>query len=217
MHRKRSFIRKMKIAHMLSPGLLIMGISFTIWASFQIYSHSVPTTAPITLKKEQFETVTLTTETKDVKTDEILYPIRPTDGENIGKLTIPAINQEIPIFHGTDEDELKKGIGHFSGSVLPGENDNSVLSGHRDTVFRKLGQLQIKDQLIVETIAGTFTYVIREIKIVDSDDKTIITPTNSSVLTVTTCYPFDFIGSAPDRYILIADLITSEQIKPGSL
>jgi sortase A len=221
MHRKRSFISKIKIAHMLSPGLLILGISFIIWASFQIYNHSVPTSAPIILKKEQFDTVTLTPETKDVKTDvvtdEILYPIRPTDGENIGNLTIPAINQVIPIFHGTDEDELKKGIGHFSGSVLPGENDNSVLSGHRDTVFRELGHLQIKDQLIVETTAGTFTYVIREIKIVDSNDKTIITPTNSSVLTVTTCYPFDFIGSAPDRYILIADLIASEQIKPVSL
>jgi sortase A len=217
MHRKRSFVSKIKIAHMLSPGLLILGISFIIWASFQIFSHSVPTSAPITIKKEQFETVTLTPKTKDVLTDEILYPIRPTDGENIGNLTIPAINQVIPIFHGTDEDELKKGIGHFSGSVLPGENDNSVLSGHRDTVFRELGQLQIKDQLIVETTAGTFTYVIREIKIVDSNDKTIITPTNTSVLTVTTCYPFDFIGNAPDRYILIADLITSEQNKPVSL
>jgi sortase A len=77
--------------------------------------------------------------------------------------------------------------------------------------------LKVKDQLIVETTAGTFTYEIKKIKIVDRNDKTIITPTNHSVLTVTTCYPFDFIGSAPDRYILIADLITSEQIKPDSL
>ena len=217
MNRKRSFIKTIKIAHKLSPGLLILGICFIIWASFQIYSHSVPTSTPITLKKELFETVALTPETKDLITDEILYPIRPKDGEKIGNLTIPAINQVLPIFHGTDEDELKKGIGHFSGSVLPGENDNSVLSGHRDTVFRELGQLKVKDQLIVETTAGTFTYEIKEIKIVDSNDRTIITPTNSSVLTVTTCYPFDFIGSAPDRYILIADLVTSEQIKPGSL
>jgi sortase A len=133
----------------------------------------------------------------------------PAVGENIGSLNIPALNQVIPIFHGTNDDELKKGIGHFSRSVLPGEKDNSVLSGHRDTVFRKLGQLKINDQLIVETTAGTFTYEIREIKIVDMNDKTIITPTNHAVLTVTTCYPFDFIGSAPERYILIADLITS--------
>lgn len=210
MDKKGSFISKLKGAHLLSPGLLILGISFIIWASFQIYSHSDSISVPTTPKIEQFESVTLNPGTKEVITNEILYPIRPTDGENIGNLTIPSINQVIPIFHGTDEDELKKGIGHFSRSVLPGENDNSVLSGHRDTVFRKLGQLKIKDLLIVETTAGTFTYEIKEIKIVDEDDKTIISPTNDAVLTVTTCYPFDYIGSAPDRYILIADLINSE-------
>ena len=215
--RKRSFISKIKGTQMLSPGLLILGVSLIIWSSFQIYSHSVPVSAaPTTLEKELYETIPLPTATEEVLTNEILYPIRPIVGENIGNLTIPAINQVIPIFHGTHEDELKKGIGHFAGSVLPGENDNSVLSGHRDTVFRELGQLEIKDHLIVNTSAGTFTYEIMDIKIVASDDKSIITPTNNSVLTVTTCYPFEFIGNAPDRYILIADLIASEQIKPGS-
>lgn len=134
----------------------------------------------------------------------------PTVGESIGNLRLPAINQVLPIVHGTDEDELSRGIGHFAGSVLPGEKDNSVLSGHRDTVFRELGQLEITDQLIVDTAAGTFTYEIREIKIVPKDDKSIITPTSTAVLTVTTCYPFNFIGSAPDRYILIADLVSSK-------
>lgn len=216
MHRKRLFRSKIKGSHLLSLGLLILGISFIMLASFQIHSYSIPISAPTTLKKELYETIALPTATEEVITNDILYPIRPMVGENIGNLTIPAINQVIPIFHGTDEDELKKGIGHFSGSVLPGESDNSVLSGHRDTVFRELGQLQIQDQLIVNTSAGIFTYEIKDIKIVSSDDKTIITPTNNSVLTVTTCYPFEYIGYAPDRYILIADLIASELIKPGS-
>ena len=116
--------------------------------------------------------------TEGVITNEILYPIRSIVGENIGNLTIPAIKQVLPIFHGTDEDELKKGIGHYSGSVLPRESDNSVLSGQRDTVFRELSQLQIKDQLIVTTSAGIFTYEIKDIIIVGSDDKTIITHSN---------------------------------------
>ena len=216
MHRKRLFRSKTKFTHLLSLGLLILGISFIILASFQIYSYSIPISAPTILKKELSETIVSPTATEDILPNEILYPIRPLVGENIGNLTIPALNQVIPIFHGTDEDELKKGIGHFSGSVLPGESDNSVLSGHRDTVFRELGQLQIDDQLIVNTSAGIFTYEIKDIKIVASDDKTIITPTNNPVLTVTTCYPFEFIGNSPDRYILIADLIASEQIKPDS-
>ncbi|RKD75985.1 sortase A [Sinobaca qinghaiensis] len=164
-----------------------------------------------TVKEAQAQTETKTETSKQNSiSDETLYPVRPKVGGNIGNLTMPAIDQTLPIIHGTDEDELSKGIGHFAGSVLPGENDNSVLSGHRDTVFKELGQLEINDELIVETSAGTFTYEIREIKIVPSDDKTIITPSASPVLTVTTCYPFNFIGSAPDRYILIADLVRSE-------
>ncbi|WNF38625.1 class D sortase [Bacillaceae bacterium IKA-2] len=189
----------------------------------QIYGHSgegvsiseiessPPLSAPIIEEEyEEVESPALPLSTPDVKLNEILYPIRPTEGENIGNLIIPAIDQIIPIFHGTNEDELKKGIGHFDRSVLPGENDNSVLSGHRDTVFRELGQLKVNDLFIVETSAGRFTYEIREIKIVDADDRTIITPTDHAVLTVTTCYPFSYIGLAPDRYILIADLLNHE-------
>jgi sortase A len=216
--RKWSFRSKITVTHTLSLGLFILGIGCIIWALVQIHGQSVPISAvqsspslsePMTQENEQVETPIPSTTV--VKINEILYPIRPTEGENIGNLTIPAINQIIPIFHGADEDELKKGIGHFARSVLPGENDNSVLSGHRDTVFRKLGQLKVKDQLIVKTSAGIFTYEIEKFQIVDKDDKTIISPADHAVLTVTTCYPFEYIGDAPDRYILIANLINSER------
>jgi len=213
MNRKRSADRKFNGMHMLSPGLLILGISFIIWSLYQINENKVSTSAEVTPVQEQLETVIIPPISKEVIVDnQILYPIRPTVGEDIGSLTIPALDQTIPIFHGTHEDELSRGIGHFAQSVLPGENDNSVLSGHRDTVFKKLGQLKLQDQLIVKTSAGVFIYEIKEIKIVDQYDKSIITPTDDATLTVTTCYPFDFIGSAPDRYILIADLVSIERL-----
>ncbi len=91
-----------------------------------------------------------------------------------GSLYIPKLKTKLPIFHGTNEDELEKGVGHFAGSVLPGENDNSVLSGHRDTVFRKLGQVGEGDLLIVTTSAGEFTYKVNKVRIVDKDDRTVI-------------------------------------------
>ena len=136
-----------------------------------------------------------------------LYSERPEKGEMIGNLTIPKLNANLPIYHGTDEDELEKGVGHFAGSVLPGEQDNSVLSGHRDTVFRQLGKVGKGDLLVVSTDAGEFTYKVRKVRIVDADDRTVIVPKPRATLTVTTCYPFDFIGDAPERYILVADLI----------
>ena len=142
--------------------------------------------------------------------DKTLYPVYPVEGEIIGSLTIPALKQKLPIIQGTGVDELKKGVGHFIQSVLPGEEDNCVLSGHRETVFRQIGNLKIGDQLIVQTSAGTFTYEVNGTRIVHKDDKTVIVPTDHAVLTLSTCYPFHFIGNAPDRYILTADLVISK-------
>nr|WP_257985610.1 class D sortase [Bacillus sp. V5-8f] len=142
--------------------------------------------------------------------EEELYPVRPKTGERMGELHIPKLEKSLPIYHGTDEDELEKGVGHYAKSVLPGERDNSVLSGHRDTVFRRLGEVGKGDLLVAETKAGTFTYKVRKVRIVDSDDRTVIVPKPKATLTVTTCYPFNFIGSAPQRYVLVADLVKCE-------
>ncbi|WP_262366005.1 class D sortase [Bacillus sp. E214] len=140
-----------------------------------------------------------------------LYKVYPKTGEKFGELIIPKISAYLPIIEGTDEDELEKGVGHYADSVLPGMKDNSVLSGHRDTVFRKLGQVGKGDELIVQTTAGTFTYKVFGVRIVDADDRTVIVPKSRPVLTVTTCYPFDYIGDAPQRYILSANLIKMER------
>lgn len=145
------------------------------------------------------------------ETKTVVYENRPTDGEIIGDLLIPKLDATLPIYHGTDEDELEKGVGHYAGSVLPGEKDNSVLSGHRDTVFRRLGEVGQGDLLIVTTSKGEFTYKVRKVRIVDANDRTVIVPRSRATLTVTTCYPFQYIGDAPDRYILSADLIESKK------
>lgn len=136
-----------------------------------------------------------------------LYESYPETDDQFGTLTIPKLEVSIPIFEGTDPDQLAKGIGHFENSVLPGENNNSVLSGHRDTVFRQLGEVGEDDLLIVTTSAGDFTYRVRKVRIVDENDRTVIVPKPRATLTVTTCFPFNFIGNAPERYVLIAELI----------
>lgn len=148
--------------------------------------------------------------TKEVPATKELYTNRPKVGDNIGDLYIPKLKAELPIFHGTNEDELEKGVGHFADSVLPGEKDNSVLSGHRDTVFRKLGEVKKGDLLVVTTAAGEFTYKVKQVRIVDKDDRTVIVPKPRPTLTVSTCYPFNFAGAAPERYVLVAFLINSK-------
>jgi sortase A len=222
----RFILKKLTSIQIVSLGCIILGISFIIFALFQIgnssgISHTIGTE---TIATETIVTPAISShlvtdasngssgiqEASSIKPREdiILYPIRPKEGENIGNLTIPVLKRVIPIIEGANEDELKKGVGHFDQSVLPGEWNNSVLSGHRDTVFRELGKLKIGDELTIETSAGTFTYKIKQTRIVHKDDKTVIVPTDHAVLTVTTCYPFRYIGDAPDRYIIIADLVS---------
>lgn len=131
---------------------------------------------------------------------------RPKKGEYFADLYIPRLKSLLPVVEGTHEDELEKGVGHFSGSVLPGEPDNAVLSGHRDTVFRQMGKLRQGDELHVRTSKGTFIYVIQKMWVTTPDDRTVIVPHDKPVLTLTTCYPFNYIGPAPQRYILQAEL-----------
>ena len=128
-------------------------------------------------------------------------------GEIIGVISIPKLSEIYPIVQGTDDKDLKLGVGHYVNSVMPGADDNSVLSGHRDSVFSKLGQLKKGDSVIVRTSAGTFTYLVKATRIVMANDKTVIVPTPTATLTLTTCYPFFYIGSAPKRFIVSADLI----------
>nr|WP_240035248.1 class D sortase [Neobacillus notoginsengisoli] len=129
----------------------------------------------------------------------------PDFGEITGLLEIPKIKSELAIVEGTDPNDLKKGVGHYEGSYYPGEKGQIVLSGHRDTVFRRLGELKVGDVMKVRMPAGDYVYEITGTKIVDADDRTIITLQNDEEeLIVTTCYPFRYVGNAPDRYIIYA-------------
>ncbi|WP_099159860.1 class D sortase [Virgibacillus ndiopensis] len=129
----------------------------------------------------------------------------PSTGDTVGILHIPRLDADLPIVEGTDEDDLAKGVGHYKGTAYPLQKDQIVLSGHRDTVFRRMGELVIGDILTVKLPYGDFSYEIVDTKVVDADDRTVIKSTApKEVLTVTTCYPFSYIGNAPDRYIITA-------------
>lgn len=135
------------------------------------------------------------------------YPNCPSAGDRIGTITLPTLKLSWPIYQGTTDSELAKGVGHYAKSVLPGQNDNSVLSGHRTTVFNKLGKLKRGQLILVKTSAGTFTYKVRSMRIVLKTDRTVIVPTAGAVLTLTTCWPFNNLGSTHQAYVVSADLV----------
>lgn len=210
---------KASLVHVLFLGCLILGIGLAAWALANIRAQPVQsadaedrstrTSSAETTVPSQEPTTPVEPTSRGVMPvpERSLYPDYPSEGDPIGTLSIPALGQAFPIIQGTRSSDLKKGVGHFVQSVLPGEQDNCVLSGHRDTHFSRLGELVIGDRLNVRTSAGYFSYEIRRIRIVDKDDRTVIVPTPQAVLTISTCYPFRYVGNAPDRYILVADLV----------
>ena len=115
-----------------------------------------------------------------------------------------------PIYEGTNDAELAKGVGHYLQSVLPGKSDNTVLAGHRETVFNRLGELRIGQNIFISTAAGLFIYKVRNFRIVERSDKTVIVPTPQGVLTLATCYPFNFIGITHKSFIVSANLVGSK-------
>ena len=137
------------------------------------------------------------------------YDPYPEEGDRVGTVTLESLDLSWPIYEGTEEEQLSLGVGHYIGSVLPGIQDNSILSGHRSTVFARLGELEKGDRILVETSAGTFVYVINRFEVVDRADQTVIQPSDDPVLTLTTCFPFGNIGNTTEAYIVTAELVSS--------
>lgn len=128
----------------------------------------------------------------------------PKPNDVIGMLQIPKLEAELPIIEGTDEEMLERGVGHYSGTAFPMDNEQILLSGHRDTVFRDFDKLSVGDHFIVKLPYGTFEYEIKSTDIVDKDDTSVIRSMGTEALVVSTCYPFRFVGNAPERYIFYA-------------
>lgn len=126
------------------------------------------------------------------------------DGDAFATLEIPKLDKVLPVVEGADPDSLAKGVGHVTNSVYPGQNDQIVLSGHRDTVFRQFDQIEIGDHYKITTPYGTYTYEIKETEIVSADDTSVIREMGEEVLVVSTCYPFEYVGNAPDRFVTYA-------------
>jgi len=193
--------------------LVVCGLIIIAYASYQFIDQVVSTRQALIEAEKKLNRYPdpqaggrLDTDT--IQQVEPVYSTRaafqPVKDEAIGILEIPKLETKLPIIEGTDEEMLAKGVGHYAGSVFPSDGEQILLSGHRDTVFRQFGKLEVGDRLIVKLPYGTFEYEIREIEIVDEDNTTVIGPKGEEVLTVSTCYPFRYIGHAPQRYVVYA-------------
>jgi sortase A len=127
-------------------------------------------------------------------------------GELVGRLEITRLGVSAIVREGDDSSTLRHAVGHIPDTALPGESGNSGLAGHRDTFFRGLRNARVGDRIRITTPRSVLDYVVRVVRVVDPDDVSVLSPTTAKTLTLVTCYPFYYIGSAPKRFIVQAEL-----------
>jgi sortase A len=150
--------------------------------------------------------------------DEVLRGVRPAPAASapvvarrvLGRLEIPSLGVSTIVREGEDARTLQLAIGHIAGTALPGAAGNMGLAGHRDTFFRRLREINPGDVIRLVAVEGVYTYAVESTQIVDPDDLWVLDPTPEPSLTLVTCYPFTYLGDAPERFIVRARLVPAK-------
>jgi sortase A len=129
----------------------------------------------------------------------------------LGVLEIPKLQLTAPVFEGTDDLTLNRGVGRIAGTARIGERGNIGIAGHRDGFFRGLKDIHEGDTIELQVAKKTIAYRVRQIEIVNPENTGVLASSADSELTLVTCYPFYFVGSAPQRFIVHAALVQDEQ------
>jgi sortase A len=131
----------------------------------------------------------------------------PAPGTLLGRLEAPSLKLSATLLEGSDDGTLSRGAGHIEDTPLPGQGGNIGIAGHRDTVFRPLRHVHVGDAMSLTTADRIYRYRVSKTSIVGPDDVYVLDPTRDPTLTLVTCYPFEFVGHAPKRFIVQAELI----------
>ena len=188
-------------------GLLVTGMSFfLLFFSAYTAASSEPSAENPAAKTLGFDISTYVPDQSEWSEKMIgkYEKAKITDEQPLAILKIDRLNLEAPIYHGTKRITLDRGLGNVAGTTQPGEIGNIALSGHRDSFFRVLKDIEVGDSIEMRTLNGVEKFEVSNISIVDALEISVLDPTDTTVLTLITCHPFYYQGYAPDRYIVRA-------------
>lgn len=137
----------------------------------------------------------------------VATPVRVAAERIWGRVAVERLGLSVIVLEGTSAATLQRAAGHIAGTAMPGEPGNVGISGHRDTFFFPLRLVRTADVVTVTTRAGAFRYRVVSVTVVQPDDTGVLDADETQVLTLVTCYPFTFIGSAPERFIVRAERV----------
>jgi sortase A len=128
-------------------------------------------------------------------------------GTPLAELSLPRLGLSAVVLHGSDDQTLLMGLGHIENTPLPGESGNIGIAGHRDSFFRPLRHVQLGDDVVLDTPAKRVHYRVSSYRVVEPSEVSVLDPTTTATLTLVTCYPFSFVGHAPDRFVVQATVV----------
>ncbi|HMF96987.1 MAG TPA: class D sortase [Vicinamibacterales bacterium] len=191
----------------IERGLLTVGVVLGAWCAAVLvearFHQSVPVSGPLVV------TQTAVPVLPGDSGNAAPHPPAPSAlaaGSLIARLEAPSVRMTTNVLEGSDEATLRRGAGHIEDTPLPGQPGNIGIAGHRDTVFRPLRNIKVGDPLHITTRDRTYEYRVSKTLIVGPDDVYVLDSTAHPTVTLVTCYPFDFIGHAPRRFIVQAEL-----------
>jgi sortase A len=126
----------------------------------------------------------------------------------LGRIEIPRIGVAAIVREGADDSTLAIAVGHILSTARPGERGNMALAGHRDSFFRALRKIRRQDTIRIVTQKRSWEYAVSSTEVVNPEDTWVLDPTEDTVLSLVTCYPFDYVGHAPKRFVVRASLVT---------
>ena len=179
----------------LSQFLFICGILILIKP---LYFYSKGYVAQILLDHAWKRTV-------QTRSPQLAWPWAET--HPVGKIYFPKMDEFFTILDGTTTEALAFGPGHVEGTSYPGEAGNICIAGHRDSFFNNIQNLDIGDIIRIDYVDSQQLFQIESTRVVQPEDTRWLAPSDSTLLTLITCYPFNYIGDAPDRYIVRASLV----------
>jgi len=182
---------------LIVAGLILAGFGlYSVWTTHEAEKHS----------EEEWDRQIADRQIADRPSVPVPREVRK--GEMLARLSIDRLNSRWVVVEGADRAELKLGPGHLADTALPGSRGNCVIAGHRDTQFRVLRNVQIGEDISIESGGRTFVYRVTDKNVVAPTDTRSLDPTANPTLTLVTCYPFYYVGPAPKRFVIRAELVS---------
>jgi sortase A len=182
----------------LERGFLILGVALGIWCALVLVEARRVAHMPVPEPSPAAEA------SRDVPAPAPI--VAPATGAWVARLDAPSVRLSATVLEGSDDGTLARGAGHIEYTPLPGQPGNIGIAGHRDTTFRAVRHLKTGDALELTTRDSVYRYTIAKTFVVEPEDVYVLDPGDRPMLTLVTCYPFEFIGHAPHRYIIQAFL-----------